>query len=377
METSGLIKNLFLIFALLFLNVTQAQETRQCQSGLCIGDIVFGATGTQEHGAYRARLVTIVGIESENKFTIRHEEAPYKGVVKMGWDRKYLAHRSGCVNHSQLPVPICVGDSVFFVVPETSGLNQYSARVMGVVNEGTPDFVLKFSSSPVPAFGYSISKIAVTQGCLPNSFCVGDVALNKSREGAQVIVKGLTLEGQLTLEYVSGPNKGAHGSGWGAKDLVKYVQVPEVSNEQLQSILKTTPAVQETKIDFSLLEQEFQLPERTPLTLPADLELKRRELGAAYGVGPRSSGVTCWVYARVADPIEDQIIGFRTSTIKSVKVIEEGRGVFLEFLDDPTLEGLRCFPDNKRLIQFRKRDELINIINENGFKIATPQKNRI
>lgn len=156
--------------------------------------------------------VTVIGLEENNRYVIRYDEGPLAGQRGGNWTDSDLARVWGCSEHG-----LCVGDQVFNVARSTA-----LAQITGIEYNG--NHILRFlDGALVGQTGghWGPGDLAITKGC-GNRFCVGDWALNKSRNYVQVQVVGVQpLTGHYVLYFREGALAGQRGGNWGDGDLVR------------------------------------------------------------------------------------------------------------------------------------------------------------
>jgi hypothetical protein len=105
---------------------------------------------------------------------------------------------------------ICTGDTVF-----NSQRNYRKAVVVGIEARGT--YVLRFLDTGGVGGNWSRYDLATTYGC-GRQFCVGDLALNASKNYRRVRVIGVEFNGTYVLNFL---DTNGVGGNWSDFDLVR------------------------------------------------------------------------------------------------------------------------------------------------------------
>ena len=164
----------------------------QCFRDLCVGDSAFNIKR-------EFRRVTVVGIEPQGTYLLRFLD---NNGVGGGWTRDDLAANRGCVRD------ICVGTRAFNISREYR-----QVQVVGIQTNGL--FVLQFLDNNGIGGNWNRSDLALMLGCVGRT-CVGDRAYNVAREYRQVQVVGIQYNGQFVLRFLD--NQGV-GGNWSESDL--------------------------------------------------------------------------------------------------------------------------------------------------------------
>jgi hypothetical protein len=160
-------------------------------------------------------LVRIIGIESQGTYVIQFEEGPLRGQRGGNWSAADLARPYGCTTEG-----LCVGDRTYNLARETV-LTEVVA-----IQSNLSQVVLRYLSGPL--YGqkgghWGIQDLALTKGC-GAQFCVGDLALNRVRNYAQVEIIGLQpTQKTYVLRFLDGALAGQIGGRWGDQDLVSVI----------------------------------------------------------------------------------------------------------------------------------------------------------
>lgn len=163
-----------------------------CLRDLCVGDSIYNVKRD-------FRKAVVVGIESQNTYLLRFTDT---NGVGGGWTRDDLAVPRGCVRD------ICVGTRAFNV-----SRDYRQVQVVGLQTNGT--FVLQFLDTNGVGGNWNRADLALMQGC-SNRTCVGDRAYNSSRDYRQVEVVGIHYDGKLVLRFL---DTNGVGGGWSESDL--------------------------------------------------------------------------------------------------------------------------------------------------------------
>jgi len=118
------------------------------------------------------------------------------------------ARQAGCSFANQY----CVGELAYNI-----SRSSREVTIVGIQLDGR--MVVRFSDNGGIGGGWSRGDLARTQGCSQSDgYCVGEEALNISREYRKVQVVGVQDIGALVVRFV---DTGAVGGGWRAQDLAR------------------------------------------------------------------------------------------------------------------------------------------------------------
>ncbi|MFN9068383.1 MAG: hypothetical protein ACK5V3_14205, partial [Bdellovibrionales bacterium] len=160
-------------------------------------------------------LVRVIGIEAQGTYVVQFEEGPLRGQRGGNWKAADLAKLYGCTSEG-----LCVGDRTYNLARETA-----LAEVVAI-QSNLSQVVLRYISGALSGQkggNWGFNDLAVTRGC-GNQYCVGDYALNRSRNYAQVQVIGVQpKQGTYVLRFLDGALAGQIGGNWKDSDLVSTI----------------------------------------------------------------------------------------------------------------------------------------------------------
>lgn len=176
---------------------TDLAKLSGCSRDLCVGAEAVNVSRDN-------RLVAIEAIDAFGKYVLRYQDTRALG---KGWDRSDLAVLSGCATPR-----LCVGTRAYNVSRDSRVVEVFAIQYDGKV-------VLRYADTRALGSGWSEDDLAFLSGCTRDmSFCVGDRAINRSRNNRFVNVVGIQTNDLLVLQY---EDTGALGSGWSSSDLIR------------------------------------------------------------------------------------------------------------------------------------------------------------
>lgn len=167
---------------------------RGCFRDLCVGSEIYNV-------ARDSRRAQIAGIQSNGLFVLRFNDT---GALGGNWPRSDLAVPYGC------SADICVGHSAYNIARSSRQVTVVAVHENGLM-------VLRFMDTGAVGSNWPRSDLAVPRGC-GQMFCVGQSALNASRNYRQVQIMAIDINRKYVLRFI---DNGAIGSGWSDSDLVR------------------------------------------------------------------------------------------------------------------------------------------------------------
>lgn len=168
--------------------------------------------GQQAYNVARdSALVTVIGIEQNGTYVIQFDDGALAGQTGNNWSASDLAVLFGCGNGGQ-----CVGQTAYNVSRDSA-----QVQIIGVQSDGR--YVISFedgANAGGRGGNWDDSDLARNQGCGP-SFCVGEQAINISRNNARVEIVGIESNGTYVIYFEDGANAGGRGGNWSDSDLAR------------------------------------------------------------------------------------------------------------------------------------------------------------
>lgn len=166
--------------------------TRGCVRDICVGTRAYNISRDY-------RQVEVVGVQTNGLFVLRFLD---NNGIGGNWDRADLALMQGCYNRT------CVGDRAY-----NSARDYRAVEVVGIQYNGL--FVLRFLDTNGIGGNWNESDLAIPRGC-GRSFCVGQHAINVSRQNRRVQIVAIESRGTYVLRFL---DNGGVGGGWSDSDL--------------------------------------------------------------------------------------------------------------------------------------------------------------